>query len=180
MKRNLRSTVFALVLGLAALPAMAATNTAANDLQAIERQVRHELVMLPFLSVFDNLQFQVDGSTVILSGQTHRSSLKKSAERVVARLEGITQVENKIEVLPLSSFDDRIRLGVLRAVYGNSVLDRYAMRAQPPIRIVVKNGDVTLEGVVAREMEKNVAFIRANSVSGVFSVTNNLRVEPKS
>jgi hyperosmotically inducible protein len=99
---------------------------------------------------------------------------------VVERIEGITQVENKIEVLPLSSFDDRIRLGVLRAVYGNSVLDRYAMRAQPPIRIVVKNGDVTLEGVVAREMEKNVAFIRANGVPGVFSVTNNLRVEPKS
>jgi osmotically-inducible protein OsmY len=135
--------------------------------------------MLPFLSVFDNLQFQVDGSTVILSGQTHRPSLKNSAERVVARLEGITQVENKIEVLPLSSFDDRIRLGVLRAVYGNSVLDRYALRSQPPIRIVVKNGDVTLEGVVGREMEKNVAFIRANSVPGVFSVTNNLRVETK-
>jgi osmotically-inducible protein OsmY len=180
MKRNLRNTAFALVLGLVALPAMATTTGGTNDQQAMEHQVRHELIMQPFLGVFDNIEFRVEGSTVILSGQTYRPTLKASAERVVARVPGVTQVENNIEVLPLSSFDNRIRLGVLRAVYGNVVLDRYALQVQPPIRIIVKNGNVTLEGVVARDMEKNVAFLRANTVPGVFSVTNHLRVDPKS
>jgi hyperosmotically inducible protein len=103
--------------------------------------------------------------------------LKTSAERVVARIEGVSNVDNRIEVLPTSFQDDRLRRAVLRSVYGNSVLNRYALGANPSIRIIVKNGDVTLEGVVAREMDRNVAFIQANGVSGVFSVTNNLRVE---
>jgi hyperosmotically inducible protein len=158
------------------MPAVAATG-AAKDLSSLERQVRHELITLPFLSVFDNLQFQVDGSTLVLSGQVARPSLKTSAERAVARIEGISRVENRIEVLPTSFHDDRVRLAVLRSVYGNTVLNRYALNPNPSIRIIVKNGDVRLEGVVAREMDKNVAFIQANSVPGVFSVTNNLRVE---
>lgn len=147
----------------------------------LANKVRKELVMLPFYSVFDNFTYQIDGDKVILSGEVTRPTLKTSAERVVARIEGVNQVENNIEVLPLSSFDNRIRRGVLYAVYGHPVLNRYALQSTGPIHLIVNNGHVTLEGVVSREMEKNVAFIQANSVPGVFSVTNNLRVEnPKS
>jgi len=143
----------------------------------MEDMVRHELVMLPYLSVFDNITFQVDGSTVTLAGEVNRPSLKKSADRVVARIEGVNLVVNEIEVLPTSPYDDRIRLQVLRALYGHPALDRYSLSAQPAIRIIVKRGDVTLEGVVNRELEKSIANLQANSVPGVFSVTNNLKVE---
>jgi hyperosmotically inducible protein len=143
----------------------------------IEREVRHELIMLPYYGVFDNLAFRVDGTTVRLLGQVSRPSLKEDAGRVVKEIEGVEKVENQIEVLPLSPNDDRIRLATYRAVYGHAALDRYALRAVPPIHIIVKNGNVTLEGVVANQGDKNAAGLQANGVSGVFSVTNNLRVE---
>jgi len=140
-------------------------------------KVRKELVTLPFYSIYDNVMFRVDGSTVTLMGSVIRPTMKTSAERVVRKIEGVDQVVNEIEVLPLSPFDDGIRIRVARALYGNNVLNRYAIGANPPIRVVVKNGEVTLEGIVNNEMERNVAFITANGVSGVFKVTNNLRVE---
>ena len=143
----------------------------------VEREVRHELVTLPSYGVFDNLAFQVDGGTVTLLGQVSRPTLKTDAERVVKSIEGVERVINRIEVLPLSPYDDRIRLATYRAIYGNTALNRYALQAVPPIHIIVKNGNVTLEGVVANEGDKNIAGIQANSVPGVFSVTNNLRVE---
>lgn len=143
----------------------------------LQREVRHELVMLPFYSVFDNFEFKVEGYTVELSGQVSRPTLKTDAERVVKNIEGVEKVVNNIEVLPLSINDDRIRRAVFRALYRNAVLSRYGLQAVPPIHIIVKNGNVTLVGVVARDMEKNVAGIQANGVPGVFSVTNNLRVE---
>jgi hyperosmotically inducible periplasmic protein len=143
----------------------------------LEREVRHELAMLPFYTVFDNLEFKVEGYRVELFGQVVRPTLKSDAEAVVRRIEGVGSVVNNIEVLPLSPEDDRIRLAEYRAIYGNSVLNRYALQAIPPIHIIVKNGHVTLEGVVASEMDKNIANVQANSVPGVFSVTNNLRVE---
>jgi hyperosmotically inducible protein len=143
----------------------------------IQREVRHELVMLPFYGVFDNLAYRVDGYTVTLLGQVSRPTLKTDAENVVKKIEGVERVDNKIEVLPLSPNDERIRVAVYRAVYGHSNLNRYALQAVPPIHIIVKNGNVALEGVVANEADKNVAGIQANSVAGVFSVTNNLRVE---
>ncbi len=178
MRKQLRNFVLPIVLGLVALPAaVAANHDAKADSSDTQRQVRYELVTLPFLSVFDNLVYQVDGSTVVLSGHVYRPSLKKSAERVVARVEGVDHVENQIEILPLSFHDNRVRLLTARAIYGHPVLDRNGAGTLPSIRIVVKNGDVTLEGVVNREMEKTVATIQANSVPGVFSVTNNLRVE---
>ena len=141
------------------------------------RAVRHELLMLPFLSVFDDLSFTVDGGTVTLMGSASRPTLKSDSERVVTKIEGVLKVVNQIEVLPLSPMDDRIRLAMARVIFGHPSLSRYAMQALPPIRIIVKNGDVTLEGVVATEMDKNIANIEANSVPGVFKVTNNLRVE---
>jgi hyperosmotically inducible periplasmic protein len=143
----------------------------------IAREVRHELVMLPYYGVFDNLAFRVDGSTVTLLGQVTRPTLKSDSERVVKNVEGVEQVNNQIEVLPVSPNDDRIRMGVYRAIYGHTALNRYALQAVPPIHIIVRNGNVTLEGVVANESDKNIANIQANSVPGVFSVTNNLRVE---
>lgn len=139
-------------------------------------KVRHELVMLPWYGVFDNLAFQIEDGKVILLGQVTRPTLKSDAENVVKRIPGVTAVENRIEVLPLSRLDDQIRVAVARAVFGYSSLYRYGMGAQPSIRIIVNNGSVTLEGEVANETDRNLAAIRANGVPGVFSVTNNLKV----
>ena len=145
--------------------------------QWLEKEVRHELVMLPFYSVFDNLTFKVDGDRVELSGQVSRPTLKSDAERVVKSIEGVQSVTNNLEVLPVSPNDDRIRLAVYRAIYGHTALQQYGLRSVPPIHIIVKNGNLTLEGVVANEMDKNIANIQAKGVPGIFSVTNNLRVE---
>ena len=143
----------------------------------LEREVRHELVMLPYYDVFDNLEYRVDGSHVTLSGQVVRPTLKSGAENVVKNIEGVEKVTNNIEVLPLSPNDDRLRVAVYRSIYGHTALQRYSIRSVPPIHIIVRNGNVTLEGVVASEGDKNIANIQANTVSGVFSVKNNLRVE---
>jgi hyperosmotically inducible protein len=145
--------------------------------ERISHEVRHELVMLPYYGVFDNLAFRVDGSTVTLMGQVTRPTLKSDAENVVKNVEGVERVNNEIQVLPLSPNDDRVRIAVYRAIYGQTGLDRYALQAVPPIHIIVNGGNVTLEGVVATQADKDMANLRANGVSGVFSVTNNLRVE---
>jgi len=166
----------------AAVTPAAVSQTASNQPGArvqerLLREVRHELVMLPFYGVFDNLSYRVEGDTVTLMGQVTRPTLKSDAENVVKRIEGVERVNNQIEVLPVSPNDDRIRLAVYRAIYGHPNLSRYGLQAVPPIHIIVKNGNVTLEGVVANEADKNIANIQANGVPGVFSVTNNLRVE---
>jgi hyperosmotically inducible periplasmic protein len=149
---------------------------AAEKPKSLDRQVRHELAVLPFYGVFDVLTYTVSGDKVTLMGQVSRPTLKTDAENAIRRLPGVTSVDNRIRVLPLSSFDDRIRLGALRAIYGNSALARYSQGAVPAIHIIVRNGRVTLEGVVDRQMDKNIAGIVANGIPGVFSVTNNLRV----
>jgi hyperosmotically inducible protein len=173
-----RQILLTLLAGLVAAGALPAEKPASNAAQPrLAEQVRHELVMLPFYSIFDNLMFQIDGSKVTLMGQVSRPTLKTSAERVVERIEGVEAVLNRIEVLPLSPHDDRIRLALYRALYGHSALNRYLLRSVPPIHIIVKSGDVTLEGVVASEADRTIARIVANGVSGVFSVTNNLRVD---
>lgn len=143
----------------------------------LQKEVRHELVMLPFYDVFDNLAYKVEGGTVTLFGQVSRPTLKTDAEKAVKGIEGVERVDNRIEVLPLSPNDDRIRRAVYRAIYGTEGLDRYGLRAVPTIHIIVKNGHVFLEGAVANEGDKNLANIKANGVSGVFSVTNNLQVD---
>ena len=149
-----------------------------RGIDRIVKEVHHELVMLPFYGVFDNLAYKVspDG-TVTLLGEVSRPTLKSDAENVVKRIEGVERVDNQIKVLPVSPNDDRIRRATYRAIYGNDVLSQYALRAVPPIHIIVENGNVTLEGVVARQMDKQVAEMQAKSVPGVFAVTNNLRVE---
>lgn len=152
------------------------TQPSERALKRIEKEVLHELRMLPYLGVFDNLAFKVDGYKVTLIGQVTRDTLKSDAERAVKSIEGVEQVDNQIEVLPVSINDDRLRRRLYRAIYGFGPLQKYSLGVLQPIRIVVKNGRVTLEGVVDNEADKNAAGIRANGVSGVFAVTNNLQV----
>ena len=142
----------------------------------IQREVRHQLLLLPYLTVFDNLAYKVQGYTVTLMGQVTRPTLKSDAENVVKHIEGVEKVDNQIEVLPTSPMDDGLRRNLYVAIYGYAPLQRYAMPVVKPIRIIVKNGRVDLEGVVDSETDKNMAEIRAKSVSGIFSVTNNLQV----
>jgi len=174
MKRNLLLMIAAAAVTLAPL-----TPLDAQDLSRTERQVRREIIMLPYLTVFDNIQFKVDGDKVTLMGQVTRPTLKSGAERVVEDIETVKTVDNQIEVLPVSPNDDRIRQTVARAIYYHPSFTRYSFQAVPPIRIIVKNGDVTLEGVVNSEFEKNVAGVQANGVAGVFSVMNNLQIDKR-
>ena len=145
--------------------------------ERIQKQVLHQLRMLPYYSVFDDLSFKVNGNEVVLYGQVVGPVLKSDAEGVVKRVEGVERVINNVEVLPVSNFDDRIRLAEYRAIYRHVGLDRYGFQPMPPIHIIVKNGHVTLTGVVDSQADKDAAGIQANGVPGVFSVTNNLRVE---
>ncbi len=143
----------------------------------LANQVRHQLVMLPWYSVFDNLEYSVQGNKVILAGQVVRPVLKDEAASVVKRIEGVEEVDNQIEVLPVSNFDDQIRRAELREIYSFPSLQRYGLGTIAGIHIIVRNGHVSLEGVVDNQTDKNLAGIRANSVPNVFSVTNNLRVQ---
>ncbi len=144
------------------------------------QEVRHKLVSLPYFGVFDDLGFTVNSGTVTLVGQVTQPVLKIDAEKTVKTIEGVTNVVNKIEVLPLSGVDDEIRRAVFHAIYGDLVLStRYGYQAVPSIHIIVKNGNVRLEGVVANEMDRDICNIRANAVPGVFSVQNDLRIEGK-
>lgn len=147
--------------------------------QRLAEKVRREIVTLPFYGVFDAISFEVSGDTVKLAGAVTRPTLKSDIGNIVAKLEGVRKVENNIEVLPLSPYDDRIRLAVLRAVYGYPALQRYGAPPNPPIRIIVENGRVSLQGVVDNEADRNIAFMRANAVAGVFEVENRLLVAGK-
>jgi hyperosmotically inducible protein len=146
--------------------------------ERIVREVRHELLMLPYFGVFDYIAFKVDGFNVTLLGSVVRPTLKSDAENSIKHIEGVEKVDNQIEVLPPSPVDDGLRLRLYREIYGFPALEKYALGVQKPIRIIVKNGRVTLEGVVDNDSDKNLAGLRANSVPGIFSVTNNLQVVP--
>lgn len=148
----------------------------AKSQERITKEVRHELLMLPFFGVFDNIAFKVEGYNVTLLGQVVRPTLKSDAENAVKHIEGVEKVDNQIEVLPLSPVDNGLRRRLFRAIYGYPALEKYAMGVQKPIRIIVKNGHVTLEGVVDNDTDKNLAGMRAQGVSGSFSVDNNLQV----
>jgi osmotically-inducible protein OsmY len=143
----------------------------------LQEQVRRDLVTQPFYTVFDNLAFKVDGDRVTLLGQVVSPTLKLDAATAVKSIEGVSAVDNQIEVLPVSPSDAQIRRAEFRAIYSYPGMEKYAIQAVPPIHIIVKNGHVTLVGVVANNMDKTLANIRAKTVSGVFSVTNQLTVE---
>ncbi|MGI9105599.1 MAG: BON domain-containing protein [Pyrinomonadaceae bacterium] len=178
-----RLVAFALFFTLAtsSLSSFAATPSTKSgqglERQQVQKRIRKELVTLPYYGVFDNLAYQVEGDTVTLSGQVVRPSTRADAGRRVAKLKGVARVVNNIEVLPLSPFDDRIRAQAYRSIFNAGGLYRYALGSNPSVHIVVKGGHVTLEGVVANEMDKQLAYFAANNVPGVFSVTNNLRAE---
>ena len=176
MKRRL----LLVALSLFALTTMglAQEQPSARAQERITKEVRHELLMLPWFGVFDYIAYKVDGYNVILLGQVSRPTLKSDAENAVKHIEGVEKVDNQIEVLPTSPMDDELRLKLYRAIYGYPPLEKYALGVQKPIRIIVKNGRVTLEGVIDSEADKNLVTLRANSVPGIFSVTNNLQVVP--
>ncbi len=185
MKNFRNGAMRALVLGglLICLPAlvMADANSTGHAFSPasqalLAEKVRHNLLMLPYYGVFDNLEFQMQGDRVVLSGQVVWPVLKSDAEAAVKGIAGVSGVTNNIKVLPLSPFDDQIRFAEYRAIFGEDSLYRYALGAQPSIHIIVDNGHVTLVGYVDNKMDYNLATLAANSVPGVFSVTNDLRV----
>ena len=187
MKRALNTFLAAiLALGSTGLAIAASTDegspqSAPSANARLERrlsnEVRHELNMIPQFTVFDNLAYRVNGGTVTLFGQVRDAIVKDSAEARVKHLEGVERVDNQIEILPASFNDDRIRRRVASAVFNDPRLFNYGIQSVPPIHIIVKNGHVNLEGVVRTQADKDDAFMRANGVSGVFSVENNLQVE---
>lgn len=180
MFQKIRALVIGGLLALS-LASMTNSTEAAGQNEAkpankLMKEVRHELVMLPYYSVFDNLAYKVEGDRVILYGQVVRPTLKSDAENVVKSIEGVSSVKNEIEVLPTSPMDDQLRRSLYRTIYGESGLFRYGVASVPSIHLIVKNGHVALEGVVDSEADKNLAGLRANSVPNVFSVDNNLKV----
>lgn len=171
------AAVFTTLVSLLSLSTAAQdTQPSAKAEERITREVRHELLMLPYLGVFDYLAYKVEGYNVTLIGQVVRPVLKSDAESAVKHIEGVEKVDNQIEVLPPSPMDDRLRRRLFHAIYGFPALEKYALPVQKPIRIIVKNGHATLEGVVDTEADKNLAYVRANGVPGIFSVDNHLQV----
>ncbi|HYG79990.1 MAG TPA: BON domain-containing protein [Pyrinomonadaceae bacterium] len=180
--RKFKKLVLAVAATLALATGLAVTGPATASAQGLDQQqimkkVRKELVKLPYYGVFDNLAYNVEGGTVTLYGQVVRPSTKEDAERRVAKIEGVERVVNQIEVLPLSSFDNSIRVRTYRALARTGGLYRYFMGANPSLHIVVNRGHLTLEGVVATDGDRNLAYITARGIPGVFSVTNNLRTD---
>lgn len=148
-----------------------------DDNAMLAEQIRKEIVTLPFYGIFDNVEFELKDGVLELKGEVYRPVMKKMIEKVTQRVAGVDTVVNNLEILPLSNYDDRIRVALANQLYRNQVFTRHSIQAVPPVHIVVKNGNVTLEGVVNSELEKNMAFHVANQIHGVFSVTNNLRTE---
>ncbi|HMF89205.1 MAG TPA: BON domain-containing protein [Candidatus Angelobacter sp.] len=173
--------VLAVFLVVPSLPAPAQKNPQppAKFTNRVIRDVRHQILMLPYYSEFDSIGFKVDGYTVTLLGKVTRPSLKGDAENAIKKIEGVERVNNQIEVLPPSPMDDRLRVRLFRAIYGYPSLQRYGVGSNRPIHIIVDRGHVTLEGVVDNQADKNVAGIQANTVPGIFSVKNNLNVAGK-
>ena len=176
MKAKLLAFPSVLLLASAAWGQANQTQVPPQAEERLQKEVRHQLLLLPRLSVFDNLAYKVEGYKVTLLGQVTAPVEKSDAENAVKHVEGVEQVDNQIEVLPLSPMDNDLRRKLYVAIYGYPGFEKYAMPVVKPIRIIVKNGHVTLEGVVDSEADKNLAGLRANGVPGVFSVTNNLQV----
>lgn len=180
MKRG-SQRLFAAVLGLGLMGSAFAGSAFAVDNSRLDQrlngEVHHALAMIPQYTVFDNLSYSIDGSTVTLYGQVRNAIIKDEAASSVKHLEGVESVNNQIEILPASFNDDLIRRQVARAVFSDPRMSSYAIQPVPPVHIIVKNGHVDLVGVVRTQADKDAAFIRANGVPGVFSVNNNLQVE---
>jgi hyperosmotically inducible protein len=151
----------------------------ARNLDYLTKEIRKELVTLPFFGVFDWFEYKVEpDGTVYLAGQVTRPTLKKDAQRRVERVEGVDRVINQVEVLPLSPNDERLRRAVFRELFNfNSPLFRYGQQPVPPIHIIVNRGRLVLKGVVANKGDSDLANIKARGVPGLFEVRNELKVE---
>jgi hyperosmotically inducible periplasmic protein len=171
MTQFINRSVLAVVLGV-----LAAGSVPAKDVSLADR-VRHELNMLPYYGVFDAISYEVNGDAVTLSGAVHYPMLASDAANVVKNITGVGSVSNQIEVLPLSRFDDQIRLAAWRTLYSWPTMSRVASMPLPPVRILVKNGDITLVGMVPTQADKDALGLRANGIPNVFSVKNELVVE---
>jgi hyperosmotically inducible periplasmic protein len=171
--------IFAQAASMKAQTGSGARPTSSDEKTLLSREIHHQLQVLPFYSVFDNIAFTINGSMVTLTGQVLRPTLKENAEATVKSLEGVAVVVNHIELLPASPSDDELRRGIYRAVYENATLARYAAQTVPSIHIIVKNGSVTLEGSVDSLADSNLAAARAGSVPNVQSCKNNLIVQPR-
>lgn len=169
--------LFVIAAGASAYAAPLETGGQALSREQIYKKVRKELVTLPYYGVWDNLAYKVDGSTVTLYGQVVRPTTRTDAERRVRKIKGVERVVNNIEVLPLSSFDDEVRVRTYRTLVRTGGLYRYMMGVNPSIHIIVNRGQLALEGVVSNKGDKQLAYIAARGVPGAFSVVNNLRVE---
>lgn len=171
MAQFINRSILAVVLGV-----LAAGSVPAKDVSLADR-VRHELNMLPYYGVFDAISYEVNGDAVTLSGAVHYPMLASDAANVVKNITGVGSVSNQIEVLPLSRFDDQIRLAAWRTLYSWPTMSRVASMPLPPVRILVKNGDITLVGMVPTQADKDALGLRANGIPNVFSVKNELVVE---
>jgi hyperosmotically inducible periplasmic protein len=149
------------------------TYRAPNAPKLYER-IRHELAMMPYISEFDFISFVMVGDDVILSGWTVRETNRSDAQNILKNIEGVNTIINNIDVLPLGNFDMRIRAMARAVLQAN--LRRYFWGSGSDIKIIVKNGDVVLLGVVSNSGDKDLAGIRCNSIPGVFHVFNLLRV----
>lgn len=178
-RANCLSAIVILLLASKTVPGQNSQSFSPKAQARITKEVRHQILMLPEFGVFDNIAFKVDGYDVVLLGQVTEPLLRSEAERVVKKIEGVERVDNRIEVLPTSINDDRLRREVFRAIYRYGPLQHYGVGSNRPIHIIVNRGHVTLEGVVDRQADKTMAGIQANGVSGVFSVDNNLVVPGK-
>ena len=178
MKRFLPILILlAAALMLSSAPAQ--TKPPANFTKRVQKEVTHQILMLPYYGVFDAIGFKVDGYNVTLFGHVATASLKSDAERAIKKIEGVEKIDNQIEILPPSPMDDRLRRQLYRAIYGYGPLQHYGVGSNQPIHIIVDRGHVSLEGVVDSATDRNLAYIRANGVPGVFSVTNNIQVPAK-
>lgn len=175
----MKTTLLYVALVACLIPASgwAQSKGSTNSQSRLEREVRHELLTLSRYGVFDNLTYQVTGSTVTLAGNVTQPVIKNNAEKAVKSIEGVDKVNNNITVLPVFSADNQIRIATYQAIYGTPSLQRYAMQSIPSIHIIVNNGNVTLEGAVANKGDADIAAIRAKSVPGVFKVTSNLKTD---
>ena len=196
MKRVMFVTLTVIALAFASIPAPAAPEPQkkskksrlesrpraegeAANVDYLVKEIRKELVTLPFFGVFDWLEGKVEpDGTVLLAGQVTRPTLKKDAQRRVEKVEGVERVINQIEVLPLSPNDDRLRRAVFRELFNfNSPLFRYGQQPIPSIHIIVSRGRLVLKGVVANKGDSDIANIKARGVPGLFEVRNDLKIE---
>jgi hyperosmotically inducible periplasmic protein len=182
LKRFSRTATFILMTGLvqvgmASTPKGTAASAASRQLNNLQDGVRHTLLMLPNFGVFDNLNFTLQGDTVTLTGEVRTAILKSEAEAAVRKTTGVANVINSVEILPLSPMDDSLRVKTYRAIYSEPGFERYEIQSVQPIRVIVKNGNITLDGVVATQLDKILAETAARNVPFAFSVTNNLTID---